>query len=546
MEIVRLLFKSSPKNLLLASVASLVSGACSAGVIATINYAIANLTDQPFWLPWLFFGLCLVLLAFKFISWVLTTRLSQEIIYDLRLAITQQILSCPLQHVETIGSSRLLATLTGDINAIANSSIQLSLIIVNLAVLVGIFSYLCWLSPLLFLMVFSSIAGGFLLYSFIQQLGIKDLHRNRQVQDVLFGHFRSVTEGIKELKLHRPRRTAFIKEELEATASESKFYWMRAINTIAFGSSLGTILFFVPLGLIILVFPRISDVPTTTISSYAIAVLYLTNPISDIASSLPPIAQANVALKKIESLGLSLSQQATEPKFPTGSDFDRHWQSLKLVNVNHAYQSDSAGDRFSLNDINLEFKPGEIVFIVGSNGSGKSTLLKLITGLYIPDAGEILLNDIPVDDNNREWYRQQFSVVFYDFYLFERLIGISSSTSAEVDLIKKYLSLLGLEEKVAIKNGQLSTTNLSQGQRKRLALLTAYLEDRPIYVFDEWASDQDPVFKEIFYQKLLPELQNRGKTIIAVTHDDRYFNECQNKFSRLVKLDYGRIVDDAP
>ena len=145
-----------------------------------------------------------------------------------------------------------------------------------------------------------------------------------------------------------------------------------------------------------------------------------------------------------------------------------------------------------------------------------------------------MFNNIPVTDDNREWYRQ-FSVRFYDFYLFDRLLGIEANREAE---IQNYLKLLEIEHKVTVKDGVLSTINLSQGQRKRLALLTAYLEDRPIYIFDEWASDQDPVFKEVFYKQLLPELKNRGKTVIAVSHDDRYFEGCD----RLIKLDYGRIV----
>jgi putative pyoverdin transport system ATP-binding/permease protein len=554
MKIIFLLLKNSRKNLAVATVASLISGASSAGVIAVINYAIANLANLPTWVSWLFIGLCLVLLVSQFVTWVLTTRLSQEIIYDLRLTMTRQILSCPLQHLETIGASKLLAALTGDIDAIARSSIQLSLIIVNLAVLIGIFAYLCWLSPLLFLMVFGSLVGGFALFNFIQQLGIKDFARNRQVQDVLFKHFRSVTEGTKELKLHRPKRTAFINEELEVTAAESKFYQTRAITTIAFGASLGTILFFVPIGLILFVFPQLNNFSTATIASYALAVVYVINPISEIANSLPQIAQASVSLDKIESLGLSLSAQVTEPKFPAGSDFEfqggyyasslsnnhqnSDWTSLELVDLHHAYGGENEAHQFTLDKINLKFTPGEIVFIVGSNGSGKSTLIKLITGLYIPDRGQVLLNNISVTDENREWYRQQFSVVFYDFYLFDRLIGIDEN---RFEQIQNYLTLLEIESKVTIDDGVLSTTKLSQGQRKRLALLTAYLEDRPIYVFDEWASDQDPLFKEVFYQKLLPDLQSQGKTVIAVTHDDRYFNQAQ-KNTRLVKLDYGRIV----
>ncbi|MDJ0595072.1 MAG: cyclic peptide export ABC transporter [Pleurocapsa sp. MO_226.B13] len=505
------------------------------GVIAVINYAIANLPDLPVWLLWLFIGLCLILWLFRFISWVLITRLSQEIIYNLRLEMTQSILNCPLQHLETLGAPKLLATLTGDINAIASASIQLSVAIVNFAVLVGIFAYLCWLSPLLFLIVFSSTIAGYSLYHFLHEKGIKDFEKGRVIQDTLFGHFRSVTEGTKELKLHRSRRIAFINKELKVSAERAKYYWIKGITAFAFAGSLGSILFFVPIGLILFVFPKLSIVSTALISSYALAILYMINPIAGITSSLPQIAQANVALKKIDSLGLSLLGSITEPNFPTGNDFDRNWTSLELVNIHHAYRSDREEDQFTLDNINLKFEPGKIVFIVGGNGSGKSTLVKLIAGLYTPDRGKILFNNILVTDDNREWYRQQFSVVFYDFYLFDRLIGIDTSQESK---IQKYLIQLEIEHKVTVKDGVLSTTNLSQGQRKRLALLTAYLEDRPIYIFDEWASDQDPVFKQIFYTKLLPELKAKGKTVIAVSHDDRYFDCCD----RLIKLDYGRVV----
>lgn len=125
MKIIRLLLQNSGGRVLLAAIVSFISGASSAGIIAVINYAIANLSDLPSWLPWLFISLCLMLWIFQFISWVLTTRLSQEIIYDLRLTMTRRILDCPLQHLETVGAPKLLATLTGDINAIANASIQL-------------------------------------------------------------------------------------------------------------------------------------------------------------------------------------------------------------------------------------------------------------------------------------------------------------------------------------------------------------------------------------------------------------------------------------
>src|SRR5207249_2754344 len=160
-----------------------------------------------------------------------------------------------------------------------------------------------------------------------------------------------------------------------------------------------------------------------------------------------------------------------------------------------------------------------VVFLIGGNGSGKTTLAKLLMGLYPPESGAIYLDSQPITDSSREAYRQLFSVVFSDFYLFEQLIGlVSPGLDARA---RDYLVQLQLDRKVQVEHGILSTTALSQGQRKRLALLTAYLENRPFYIFDEWAADQDPVFKELFYTKILSDLKARGKTVLVITHDDK-------------------------
>jgi putative ATP-binding cassette transporter len=181
-----------------------------------------------------------------------------------------------------------------------------------------------------------------------------------------------------------------------------------------------------------------------------------------------------------------------------------------------------------------------LVFLVGGNGSGKTTLAKLLTGLYIPEAGVIRLNGQEVTNENRERYRQLFSVVFSDFHLFESLLGLHASQLNTQ--IQELLVQLQLQHKVQIEGRELSTIDLSQGQRKRLALLTAYLEDRQIYIFDEWAADQDPLFKEIFYYRLLPGLKQRGKTIIVISHDDKYYHIAD----RIIKLDYGKVATSQP
>lgn len=217
----------------------------------------------------------------------------------------------------------------------------------------------------------------------------------------------------------------------------------------------------------------------------------------------------------------------------------RHWRRLELRSVTHAYKRENEPESFILGPINLAIESGELVFITGGNGSGKTTLVKLITGLYVAETGHICLDSQRIEDDDREQYRQFFSVVFADFYLFEHLLGL-----ARPDLEKearRYLAELKLSQTVKVIGNRFSTTELSQGQRKRLALLTAYLEDRPIYVFDEWAADQDPYFKNIFYTHLLPQLKSMGKTVLVITHDDRYYQVAD----RVIRLDEGQIVSDS-
>jgi putative ATP-binding cassette transporter len=175
------------------------------------------------------------------------------------------------------------------------------------------------------------------------------------------------------------------------------------------------------------------------------------------------------------------------------------------------------------------------VFLVGGNGSGKTTLAKILLGLYEPESGELRLDGERITRERLDDYRQNFSVVFSDSFLFDRLLNVEDRRVRE--RAQSYLHRLQLDHKVKIEDGKLSTIELSQGQRKRLALMTAYLEDRAIYILDEWAAEQDPGFKTLFYHELVPELKAKGKTVIVISHDDRFFGVAD----RIIKLERGRL-----
>lgn len=280
--------------------------------------------------------------------------------------------------------------------------------------------------------------------------------------------------------------------------------------------------------------PQLTEITTPILSAYALTITYLARPIENIMAVLPVLSRGSVALKNIDELGLSLASQ-TETTGELRSPRS-HFQQIELDQITHTYYTDRDG-QFTLGPISLSFKPGELVFIVGGNGSGKSTLAKLIAGLYEPESGRICWDRQTVNSSRLDDYRQLFSTVFSDFYLFERLLGLQRQN---LDIqAQHYLQRLQIDHKVQVNQGVLSTLDLSQGQRKRLALLTAYLEDRPIYLFDEWASDQDPYFREIFYQQILLDLKQQGKAVLVISHDDRYFHLAD----QLIKLEYGQQVN---
>ena len=452
------------------------------------------------------------------------------------MRLSRQILSSELSHLEELGTPRLLATLTEDVQAVSSAVHVIPFLCSDIAIVVGCLIYITWLSWVVLLIVFGLLVVAMASCLVLLNRGGKFLSLAREDQDVLFNHLRTITEGIKELKLHYQRRQVFLSEELQSTAAAFRRHNVHGLTFFATTSSWGRLLFFFAVGLVLFVLPSLIVINPQTVSGYILTFTYLMMPMEGIVNNLPLLSRAGIALQKIESLGLSLSSRAEVSSVPPEINYS--WQRLELKGVTYPYRTEQEESSFILCPIDLTFHPKELVFIVGGNGSGKSTLAKLITGLYIPKTGEIELDGQPINQQNREWYRQYFSVVFSDFYLFERLLGLDNThldTQAQ-----DYLRQLQLEHKVKVKNGKLSTTALSQGQRKRLTLLTAYLEDRPIYLFDEWAADQDPVFKEIFYTQFLPKLRDRGKTVLVISHDDHYFHLAD----RIVKLDYGKVEFD--
>ncbi len=542
MNLIRFFFRGSRTMMVWTLAAALLSGACNVGLMSMVTRVLGQVASPAEWMLWGFLALAAGRLMANFFAQIMLAHYSQGNCVNLRRDLVSKILAVPLRQLEEIGAPRLMVALTEDVITLTEAMMIVPTFAVNISILLCGAVYLAWLSWSVLLGVGVFIIMGAIGYRILIRAGFKHLFQARDEQDRLYKHFRELTEGMKELKLHRERRGAFFAGSIHGCTERYRKHAIGAEMRFIVAHNWRDLLFFSVVGGILFYLPRVSHVPPQAMTGYVVAMLYMMGPLSGVLSSLSLFGRASAALAKVEELGVSLAARAGEERMSEQSALavepasgQRSFKKIELVDVQHTYWREKEDESFTLGPIRLAFEPGEIVYLVGGNGSGKSSLAKVITGLYPPKAGMIRLDGRPIDDSNRDDYRQLFSAVFADYYLFDNLLG--TPTPALDAQAREYLSLLHLEHKVKVKNGALSTTSLSSGQRKRLALLNAYLEDRPFYLFDEWASDQDPLFKDIFYTQILPDLKARNKTVLAITHDDRYFHLAD----RIIKLDYGRI-----
>jgi putative ATP-binding cassette transporter len=511
--------------------AGIIGGAANTLAVIIVNYMIAH--PRKTWrLILAFIGVCLVMGISKYLSQVWLIRFAARTIADLRGAISRQILASPLRYLEEIGSHRLLVAITEDVPAVTQALTQAPNLCINFVIVTGSMGYLAWLSWRLLLGVILCIGVGIGGYYLLEQRSRRWFQVAQTQGSFLFKNLQALLQGAKELQMHRKRREEFLSQGIEKRADMVAEYRIKGTRNYVIAETWGELTLFLLLGFVLLGNIGSQGSSPSVLTGYVLVFFYLMSPLQFIMNVLPTISQADVAIDRIDSMRLLLQSHQAEgldAAPPVSHDFSE----IELQGITHTYHHEKDGHEFTLGPVDLRIRCGEILFVTGGNGSGKTTLIKVLTGLYAPESGRVLVDGKPVSDSDPDNYRRLFSVVFSDCFLFDELLGMSEVDEAA----NSYLSLLQLDHKVTVKNGTLSTVELSQGQRKRLALLVAYLEDRPIYVFDEWAADQDPLFRDIFYLQLLPELKRKGKGVVVISHDDRYYNICD----RIVKLDFGKM-----
>ncbi|HFP9220960.1 TPA: multidrug ABC transporter permease/ATP-binding protein [Raoultella planticola] len=508
---------------------SLLSAALGLGLIAFINLRLMTVVDTSLAVLPEFLGLLLLLMVVTLGSQLALTTLGHHFVFRLRGEFIKRILDSQIEKVEKIGSASLLAGLTSDIRNITIAFVRLPELVQGIILTVGSAAYLAWLSGKMMMVtalwMALTIWGGFVLVARVY----RHMATLRETEDKLYHDYQTVLEGRKELTLNRERAEYVFNQLYLPDAREYRHHIIRADTFHLSAVNWSNIMMLGAIGLVFWMANSLGWANTAVAATYSLTLLFLRTPLLSAVGALPTLLSAQVAFNKLNTFSLT----------PYRADFPQpephpHWQTLELRDVCFHYPDNS----FAVGPINLTLQRGELVFLIGGNGSGKSTLAMLLTGLYQPASGQILLDGQPLAADKPEDYRKLFSAVFTDVWLFDRLLG-PGGKAVNPALVGQWMEYLKMTHKLQLDNGRIVDLKLSKGQKKRVALLLALAEERDIILLDEWAADQDPHFRREFYQLLLPLMQQMGKTVFAISHDDHYFQHAD----RLLEMRGGQLTE---
>ncbi|UII33615.1 cyclic peptide export ABC transporter [Fulvivirga ulvae] len=502
----------APKILLL----SILSGFANVGVIIVITSSIGSDVPVRYLLFYYFLILSIYLLGRRYVQ-IKLVRFTRGLVYELRVQLLSKILSTSYQRFEKINIGRIYAALNDDVSRVGDSTNVIVLLFSSTITVIGVFVYLISIAFWAALLTIFFMCLLLLVYNISVRKSNVFLDRARHETNIFMSYINDLVHGYKEISLHRNKKLEF-RDDVSQSAERYKSKVLIADIKLLNSSYIGEFMLVALLGLVAYGIPEFfSNIENFVIMNFVIVLLYLIGPINRIVESIPSVLQIKIAWNRIQEFIKeipydTLLDQREEVKHTL-------IESFSAKGISFCYESDNTKESFSVGPIDLDVQAGEILFIIGGNGSGKTTLAKMLTGLYKPIEGEFSVNGNLVSSADLGEY---FSTVFSPAHLFQKMYDIDLNGREEQ--FDHYLKLLQLDEKITVTDNNYSTIKLSSGQRKRLALLQCFMEDRPIYLFDEWAADQDPDYRKFFYKTLLPEMKKAGKIVIAITHDDNYFD----------------------
>lgn len=511
-------------SLLHLGLVAVLSAACGTGVLYLLNTESQLVQDEDY-STITAVGFLILLVIYRFSQRHLVFRASESIeaaLHDWRQRIAEKVLRLSLRDIEDISPGLLMDGIARHYAPLSQSIVSIVAGVESTILLFFMYGYLIYLSmtaALLTAIVAALCVAGYMNVA-------ARLAETMKETSLLSGRLDRLSEssikGSKELRLNEKKRHAML-EDMVTRSGELYKNRSESVGIFAEIISSGNTASYLMAGAVVFVLPVIGSTDQDKIAVIVMAVIFLIGPISGLVGSLQQLSIARLAVRSIlefeEGVDKLLAGNGDTVAQNDYSDF----QKIEINGVGYSHQTALDIDHpFAIQNVSLTIERGQLIFITGGNGSGKTTALRVLTGLYPRDEGEVTIDGNVVPKRAGQDYRNLFASVFSDFHVFERAYALDSDA---LITLEEWLVMLKIRAKLPEDISQgFNPEALSTGQRKRLALALALAEDRPVLILDEWAADQDPATRNRFYEEILPALQKTGKTIIAVTHDERYFD----------------------
>jgi putative pyoverdin transport system ATP-binding/permease protein len=526
---------SLPKLLFMSA----LGGVSNASILAAINAGMQASTagQKPgLWAATLFLIAIFLFMKTQAFVTITATAEIEGIIHKIRLRLMDQIRRSEVLELEEVGRARIVAAITSDAAILTQASNMLAITVQGAVLITFVSFYVAYLSLTAFFMTFVIVTtAGTIFHLRNRRLALQKAE-SAAWERRLYDRLSDFLDGFKEVRLNRARSNDLYQDAYEVSKTAANIKIRAQAETFRMIVTM-QISMYILLGAVVFVLPNISDsLGGPSIAKTTTALLFVVGACFGLVQSIPILLNANSAADRLDQLEAVLT--ATAAPF-VDRELPTHFDKLEMRDIVFRYVDKFSDSAFKIGPIDFSLRPGELVFITGGNGSGKSTFMRVLAGLFPPTSGEIMLDGRLIVDAGRDEYRALISTVFTDYHVFRRLYGIADPPIGEID---RLLMQFRLAEKTGLTNGEFRTLDLSDGQRKRLALIVSLLEKRSILLLDEWTADQDPEFRRKFYHELLPELINAGRAVVVITHDDRYLDELHVP-ARRIRMDEGRIVE---
>ena len=522
---------------LFATLINALSGIAATKVILHIRSGLSTGVGDTEEFLALFIAYALGAALLGFWGTYMITFLSQNTLHDMRINLSNKIMHSSYQQLE-LEEDKIIPIMTVEINKIGAAASKLADLFKNFAIVGFILGYLFFLSWEMAVVAMMFFSINFILTFVLLPYTLSSEENMKELRITLFRHLKEMVNGLKEFNFKKKLRQEYTKQLISPTIRKLDVMKLKMVMVLTSFAKLDNLIIMSAVTGGVIYLSGTDIVSPKEMVQFMILALFIIAPMNQIVRFLRSLNALRISISLIEDLGIELnSSEEIESKPIDTSPWVSFDPIINFQGVQHEYEQDDEHESFVLGPLDFGINEGETIFVVGGNGSGKTTLVKLLTGLYKPVQGQISYKHQQIDPEYLEAYQDGFSAVFSDGHLFRVLYHIDESVLESKG--KEYLDLLEISDKVRIKNRQFSTIKLSYGQRKRLSLVMALMEDKDIYVFDEWAANQDPYFKTIFYDKILKQLKKEGKTVIVVSHDDGFFDRAD----RVLKLTDGQLSE---